>query len=343
MEEEKELFIYKNFLEKKFISLEELCSYYRALRFYENDINKPLESSSFKKRIYPLTKLILKIDRITTGRKLIVFDDKRADKIGCGRVYAASHVGRYDIESILEAIDEQVYFVMGDAEETYRNFEGFFLDKMSGRIAFDTGYQVQEIRRRLKNGDSVSKEELALYYSYKNDRHIAELNCTKRVAMGDSIFINPEGAWNITDRITQPIYDGAARIAISGKGVINPIGVIRDRKTYKVNIGSEMDVTGAQISDVKDVSKQLFENINSLVGEMIFYESENKPPELKRGELGNASDLLDAHIADIMSEEANGYTRDIIEATRCEDPDRPENVMGYYPSWLPKAYRLQRK
>ena len=245
-------FEYKKLLELKKISIQELSAYYRKLRSYEYDINKPLETSRIKKKIYFLTRLILKIDRLLSGRKLILFDDKRSDNVSGGKVYASSHVGRYDIESAMEAINEQVYFVMGDPEETYRNFEGFFLDKMSGRIAFDTGYQVQEIRRRLKNGDSVSKEELALYYSYKNDRHIAELNCTKRVAMGDSIFINPEGAWNITDRITQPIYDGAARIAISGKGVINPIGVIRDRKTYKVNIGSEMDVTGAQISDVKD-------------------------------------------------------------------------------------------
>ena len=45
-----------------------------------------------------LTMLILKIDRLTTGRKLIVFDDKREKNIDKGKVYAASHVGRYDID-----------------------------------------------------------------------------------------------------------------------------------------------------------------------------------------------------------------------------------------------------
>ena len=44
--------------------------------------------------------VVLKIDRFFSRRKLEIFDDKRGDykNIGKGKVYAASHVGRYDID-----------------------------------------------------------------------------------------------------------------------------------------------------------------------------------------------------------------------------------------------------
>ena len=78
---EKNSFEYKNLIEIKKMSLEELNSYYRMLRKYEFETGKELSSSNIKKKIHSLTMLILKIDRLTTGRKLIVFDDKREKNI----------------------------------------------------------------------------------------------------------------------------------------------------------------------------------------------------------------------------------------------------------------------
>ena len=173
-------FEYKNLLEIKKMSLEELSKYYRALRSYEFDNNIELKSNEIKKRIYFLTKLILKIDRITTGRKLNIYGDKRSNNIDKGKVYASSHVGRYDIESAMEAINEQVYFVMGDPEETYRNFEGFFLEHIQGRVCMDTGYQIADIFKKVQDGIELTNEELALYKEFKKDRHICESVCTIR-------------------------------------------------------------------------------------------------------------------------------------------------------------------
>ena len=83
-----------SFEEKKLIeihrmSLDELNRYYRYLRKYEFENNKPLESSELKKRIHKLTMLVLKIDRFFSRRKLEIFDDKRGDykNIGKGIVY----------------------------------------------------------------------------------------------------------------------------------------------------------------------------------------------------------------------------------------------------------------
>ncbi len=316
-------FDYKKFNELKKLSLDELSSYYRQLRSFEYDNNKPLESSELKKKIYFLTKLILKIDRITSGRKLIIFDDKSSKNCDKGKVYASTHVGRYDIESAMEAINEQLYFVMGDPEETYRNFEGFFLDNIQGRICLDTGYQIADIFKKKRNGEELSLKEQALYDEFKKDRFIGEDTCTKRVLNKDNILIFPEGAWNITPRIVQPMFDGAARIAINGNGFIVPIGIVRDNKKYIVNIGSEMNIEGATLSDTKDITKELREKMCALVGEIVFDDDKVN----SRAEMGTPEENELAYICDIMRESENGYTLDVIKNTRYYDKNAPENVI----------------
>lgn len=322
---EKEAFEYKRLLQLKKMSLEELNSYYRMLRGYEFSIDKPLESSELKKRIHALTMLILKIDKLLTGRKVEIFDDKRTGTLSKGKVYASSHVGRYDIESAMEAINEQTYFVMGDPGETYRNFEGFFLENIHGRICVDTGYQVFDLIMRQKNGYQISEEEKSIIEEYKNDRRICEAICTKRIEKKDNILIYPEGAWNITDRLMQPLFNGAARIAINGNGVLVPIGIIRENKRYIVNIGNYFNVEGAQDSDVKDVTRELKELIYSLKGEIVFAD-ENQIH--KRSEFKSPEENIQANIDDIMSETTNGYTIDVIKKSRFYDPDAPENVFN---------------
>lgn len=320
---EKGSFEYKRLQQLKQMSLEELNSYYRMLRNYEFSNNKPLESSELKKRIHALTMLILKIDKIFTGRKVVIFDDKREETPDKGKVYAASHVGRYDIESAMEAINEQAYFVMGDPGETYRNFEGFFLENMHGRICVDTGYQVFDLIMKQKRGEQLSVEEEKLVEEYKNDRHICEVICTKRIQNKDNTLIFPEGAWNITDRLVQQLFTGAARMAINGNGVLVPIGIIRENKKYTVNIGSYFNVEGAQECDAEDITRELRELLYSLKAEIIFADGN---PVHKRSEFKSPEENIQDNIDDIMSETTNGYTIDVIEKSRFYDPDAPENV-----------------
>ena len=320
-----ETFEYKKLFELRKMSLEELCKYYRQLRSFEYETNKPLESSQIKKKIHSLTMLILKIDRITSGRKLIIFDDKRDNIEGKGKIYASSHVGRYDIESAMEAINEQSYFVMGDPEETYRNADGLFLGKIHGRICVDTGYQAFDVIQKQKAGYELTEEEQNLLDEYKKDRHICEETCIKRVKQKDNILIYPEGAWNVTPRLTQTLFPGTARIAIKGDGLIVPIGIVRDNKEYIVNIGEEFDVSGATMSDVKDITSMLKESLNSLKGEIIF---SSLGKSVSRSSLGTPEENELNNINDIMSETENGYTLDVIEKTRYYDRDYPENVFG---------------
>lgn len=318
-------FEYKKLIAIRKMTLEELNSYYRKLREYEYNKDKPIDSSFIIRRIHFLKMLVLKIDKILVHRELILFDDKRENNTNKGKVYASSHVGRYDIESVLEAINDPAYFVMGDPEETYRNFEGFFLEKINGRICFDTGYQVFDIMMKQKAGQPITQAEEELLKEYKKDRQIGEINCIKRVQNKDNILIFPEGAWNVTDRLTQTLFPGAARIAIKGNGVIIPIGIIREKKKYIVNIGKEFDVTGATIADVNNITSELKERINSLKGEIIFDDLSNV---VSRTTFKSPEENIRENMEDIMSETTNGYTLDVIEKTRYYDPNYPENVFG---------------
>ena len=120
------------------------------------------------------------------------------------------------------------------------------------------------------------------------------------------------------------MFPGAARIAVNGGGTIIPVGIVRDKKVYTVNIGHEMDISGATEADAKDITNELKERMNSLVSEIIF--SNNNLTH--RDSLGDSNQIELDYINDIMSESENGYTLDVIEKTRYYDPDYPENVLG---------------
>lgn len=154
----------KNFLQQLKMGQEELNAYYRELRKYQYLKDDPVKGTEWRKAMNAVCLGMLRIDRMLVKRELEVFDDKRiiGDK---PRVYACSHVGRYDIESAMEAIGEQVYFVMGDPGKTYRNFEGLFLN-MQGRVCLDTGYQVSEQLRNISKWDYRNLKVMNLIKNY---------------------------------------------------------------------------------------------------------------------------------------------------------------------------------
>ena len=119
-------FEYKSFFEQKKMNQEELNQYYRALRKYEYEIDAPIKGIQLRKKIYCLVNFVLKMDRIFSGRTMKILDDKRI-KTEKPKIYACTHIGRYDIESAIEAIGEATWFIMGDPGKTYTNIDGVLL------------------------------------------------------------------------------------------------------------------------------------------------------------------------------------------------------------------------
>ena len=103
-------FEYKSFFEQKKMNQEELNQYYRALRKYEYEIDAPIKGIQLRKKIYCLVNFVLKMDRIFSGRTMKILDDKRI-KTEKPKIYACTHIGRYDIESAIEAIGEATWFI----------------------------------------------------------------------------------------------------------------------------------------------------------------------------------------------------------------------------------------
>ena len=125
----------KNLLELRKMKLEELEKYYRDLRRYECENNLPIKGIELRKKTYSIVKLILKIDKILNRRTVKIVGDQRS-KTDKPKIYACTHIGRYDIESAIESVGESAWFIMGDPGETYRNLDGLVL-KLNGVSWFD--------------------------------------------------------------------------------------------------------------------------------------------------------------------------------------------------------------
>ena len=177
----------------------------------------------------------------------------------------------------------------------------------------------------------ICLEDRNLIDEYKTDRRICQVICENRIKNKDNILIYPEGAWNITPRLTQKLFPGAAKMAVNGDGVIVPIGVIRDKRKYTVNIGSPINIEGATLSDVDDITELLQERISSLKGEIIFSDNRIITP---RNGMGSFDEIYQEFVDDIMSETTNGYTKEVIENSRYYDKDAPENVFKIYKKTL---------
>jgi 1-acyl-sn-glycerol-3-phosphate acyltransferase len=343
-----------NFLARMRMSEEELSHYYRELRRYMYLKNEPVKGIKWRKAVSKISMLLLRIDRILTGRKLVLYKDNRIDT-NRPHIYACSHVGRYDIESAMEAIGRQSYFVMGDAGETYRNLEGLFLD-FQGRIAFDTGYQVSkelinrprfdikdsysilssyldysyadpdiielylkyganefiiDVMKKDMNLEHVDTDKLRLVLEYNLDRHVGLDTCIKYAQAGADILIYPEGAWNLSpNQLTQKLFTGTATISKMSNADIIPIGIIKRGKKYIVSIGSNIDPD--KFESVEELTSELRDRIATLKWEII-----EKEGQLKRTEL--SSNALQEYVDEIMSETSNGYTIDVIEASKYVD------------------------
>lgn len=157
---------------------------------------------------------LLRCSGFFAGQRLTILGDRRGAVSGpC--VYACTHVGRYDIEMALRIIGRQCWFFMGDPGRSYRDLDGLVL-RMNGTIFTDT--------------------------AFKEDRRIGKETCIHTLERGGSVLIFPEGAWNITENlVVQPLFPGAAEMALRTGAKIVPIAIEQYGKRYCANIGEPID------------------------------------------------------------------------------------------------------
>lgn len=298
-----DMFEYKNFFEQKKMNQEELNQYYRALRKHEYETNAPVKGINLRKKIYCLVNFALRMDKIFSGRTVKKIEDKRV-KTTKPRIYACTHIGRYDIESAIEAIGEATWFVMGDPGETYTNFNGLIL-RLHGVSWFDMG----------------DDEEC------KFDAHTVNVRQKKILTAGGNELCFPEAAWNIDPVLpVGEIHPGVVKRAIETGAEIIPVAIEQYRgkhlKHYYVNIGKNMDLAGKTFDDVDEIAQELRANMAALkwdIWEKKGFTLRNQIPLLWED---GYEDFIDS----IMCDTENGYTIEEISRTKYQS-ENSKNIV----------------
>lgn len=292
----------KSIIEKLLMEQKELEAYYRELRYYQYINGNNVKSVEIRKRINKLVVSLLKIKRKLAKQELTIVSDERqmSDK---PKIYACSHIGRYDIEMSIEAINDASFLLMGDPGEVYRSVDGLFLNA-NGVIFTDT--------------------------DFKEDRHIAKETCIKTLQEGGNVLMFPEGAWNITENeVIMKLYTGVIEMAKRGNAEIIPVAIEQyetsnSGKHYFVNIGRNIDGSKIDLANKREEADDLRGVISGLRWDI--WESQGIT---KRKDLDENYSKI--YLDSIMAESENGYTVEEINRTRYIDKNitTPEEVYKF--------------
>ncbi len=176
--------VYDKFVKK--ITQQHIASRYRKYEKYKGVMKHISTHNMFHRMLLPAIRLMRKFRK----HELIVVADRR-DKKEVSVIYACTHIGGFDIETLFEAIEDPCYLFLADPREIYFNFDGFLL-WLNGVICFES--------------------------DNRTDRNIAKEKAIELLKSGGSLMIFPEGAWNIYESLpVMPLFWGTADIAIKSE------------------------------------------------------------------------------------------------------------------------------
>lgn len=131
-------------------------------------------------------------------------------------IYAITHVGKFDIEVLTEAIRDHYYLLSGDYEHIQGTIDASFL-QLNGAIYFNE--------------------------YVKSDRARASNRMIEYLKSGGTLMYFPEGTWNISPNLpVLPCYWGIVQIAQQSNAIIIPIAADQYGKHFKINIGQPFDM-----------------------------------------------------------------------------------------------------
>ena len=215
-EEQKKLYekgITEEELEKR--NQEFLELYYKLKK---QDDNKIWSKLSLKQRqnIHWLILTIYKIKNRLGGFSYELIKDER-EKTDKPIIFVVSHVGKFDIEVVSEAIKDHYYLLSGDYEHIQGIIDYPFLS-LNGVIFFNE--------------------------KVKEDRKLVSQKMIQHLKEGGNLMYFIEGTWNITPNLPMlPCYWGIVDIAKQGNATIIPVGADQYGKKFKVNIGKNFDMS----------------------------------------------------------------------------------------------------
>lgn len=131
-------------------------------------------------------------------------------------IFAVTHVGKFDIEVVSEAIKDHYYLLSGDYEHIQGILDAPFLS-LNGVIYFN------------------EKD--------KDDRRLVSKKMINHLKSGGNLMYFIEGTWNLSPNLPMlPCYWGIVDIAKQGNAEIIPVACEQYGKLFKVNIGKNFDM-----------------------------------------------------------------------------------------------------
>lgn len=250
--------------EKEFLSL-----YYKLRDKDENGFLGRL-SLNTRKRLHKLILLVYIIKNHLGGFSYEVIKDKRT-KTNRSIIFAITHIGKFDIEVVSEAIKDHYYLLSGDYEHIQGIIDAPFL-AVNGVIYFNE--------------------------KVKSDRTAVSEKMINHLESGGNLMYFPEGTWNISPNLpVLPCYWGIVEVAQRSNAIIVPVAVEQYGKHFKINIGTNFDMQnfGSDNLEKSRAIKSLRDVLATLKWEI--WESE---PVLNRVELSRTEwdDYIDARFAE---------------------------------------------
>lgn len=231
-EEQKRLYESESLSDREFCSREQrfLALYYKHRAKTENSFLGKL-SLKKRKQLHGLILSIYKIKNRLGGFTFEVLHDGRT-QTERPIVFAITHVGKFDIEVVSEAIRDHYYLLSGDYEHLQGTIDAPFLNA---------------------NGVFYFNEKIPA------DRKEVTQRMIDHLRQGGNLMYFPEGTWNLSQNLpVLPCYWGIVEVAQKGNAVVIPVAAEQYEKHFVINIGSnfEMKAYGTDkasaIGDLRD-------------------------------------------------------------------------------------------
>lgn len=269
--EKQKYMLEKGIIEEEYSKREtEFLKLYYELR--KKDENKWWSKLTLEQRksIHWLILQIYKIKNHIGGFSYEIISDKKT-KTDRPIIFAVTHVGKFDIEVISEAIKEHYYLLSGDFEHIQGIIDAPFLG-LNGVFYFN------------------EKD--------KNDRKAVSQKMIDHLNDKGNLMYFIEGTWNLSPNLPMlPCYWGIVDIAKKGNAIIVPIAAEQYGKKFIINIGKNFDMNffGNALEDKSFAIDSLRDTLATLKWEI--WESVSR---LNRKDV--ADDMWDKYVSDRYSE-----------------------------------------
>lgn len=169
-----------------------------------------------RQKIHFLILGIYKVKNRLGGFSYTLINDKRTET-NKPIIFAITHVGKYDIEVVSEAIRTHYYLLSGDYEHIQGIIDAPFLG-LNGVFYFNEKDKVDRKRVSLDMINHLQNKGNLMYFI--------------------------EGTWNMSSNLPMlPCYWGIVDIAIKGNAIIVPVAAEQYGKHFVINIGENFDMS----------------------------------------------------------------------------------------------------